>query len=73
MPEDINTDTLLTPAEAARFLDITPERLRYLRLHGRVNGTRMGYNITLYKISDLRKADVSEHARGRKYHDQLRA
>lgn len=66
MTENLNLNEFLTAKEAANFLDITPDRLRYLRRQGRVKGVRAGYNETLYLLSDLRKADTKERKKGRK-------
>ncbi len=70
MTDEINTETLLSPKEAANFLNISIQRLRYLRLHGRVKGIRAGYNETVYRLEDLRKADKKKRPRGRKRNDK---
>lgn len=56
----------LSAAEAAKFLNIKPERLRQLRLQGRVKGTRIGYNETVYTIAQLREADIEKKKPGKK-------
>ncbi len=67
--EDQDIKNFLTAKEAAAFLKITPERLRQLRLQGRVEGTRLGYNETVYTISQLRKANIEKRKPGPKSHD----
>ncbi len=63
---------LFTPKEAADFLsksanrEITIARLAQLRRAGKVKGTRLGYNGTIYKLEDLQNADVSLSRAGRK-------
>lgn len=66
MTENLNPDELLTAKQAANFLQVTTERLRYLRLQGRVKGVRIGYNETLYRLSDLRGVDTKRQKPGRK-------
>lgn len=73
MTEEIEGQDLLSPKEAANFLDIKLDRLRYLRNQGRVKGIRIGYNETVYRLADLRKADIKERPKGRKRNDQKRA
>lgn len=70
MTEKIDIDEALTPDEAAKFLGINTDRLRYLRRHGRVKGVSISYNVTLYRLSDLRGVDVSAQKRGRKSTDK---
>lgn len=64
--EKIGIDEALTPEEAAKFLNINVDRLRYLRNQGRIRGVKIGYNTTLYRLADLRQADIEERQRGRK-------
>ncbi len=64
--------TLFTPAEAAKKLselsgrEITIARLAQLRRAGKVKATRLGYNETVYRLEDLKNADVSLSRVGRK-------
>src|SRR6266702_3506821 len=64
--EDQDGKNYLTAKEAAAFLGIKPQRLRQLRLQGRVEGTRLGYNETVYTIAQLRRADISKKKPGKK-------
>ena len=64
--EEQEVRNYLTAKEAAQFLGIKPERLRQLRLQGRVQGTRLGYNETVYTIAQLRRADITKKKPGRK-------
>ena len=64
--ENDEVKNYLTAKEAAAFLGITPQRLRQLRLQCRVNGTRLGYNETVYTIAQLRKADITKRKPGKK-------
>jgi hypothetical protein len=64
--EETELRNYLTAKEAAKFLGISPERLRQLRLQGRVKGTRLGYNETVYTIAQLREADTTKKKPGRK-------
>ena len=63
---------LFTPAEAAKYLseragrEINVNRLGQLRRAGKVKGTQLGYNQTVYTLEDLNKADVSLSKAGRK-------
>lgn len=66
MTEKIEMDEALTPPEAAKFLGITQDRLRYLRRQGRIKGIKAGERFTLYRLSDLRQADIKERPKGRK-------
>ena len=66
MTEKISIDEALMPEEAAKFLGINTDRLRYLRRQGRIKGVKAGERITLYRLSDLRGVDVSAQKRGRK-------
>ncbi len=59
-------ENYMTPSEAAKFLGISTTRLRQLRSQGRVEGTRLGYNETVYTIAQLRKADTSKKKPGKK-------
>lgn len=73
MNDEIDTNELLSPKEAANFLGIKRDRLRYLRNQGRVKGIRAGYNETVYRLADLRNADTKERPKGRKRNDQKNA
>ena len=63
---------LYTPAEAASFLsevsgrEINVNRLGQLRRAGKIRATRLGYNETVYKLEDLKRADLSLGKAGRK-------
>lgn len=63
---------LYTPAEAAKYLseiagrEITVNRLAQLRRSGKVKATRLGYNEAVYKLKDLKRADLSLSKVGRK-------
>lgn len=59
---------LLTAGEAAKFLNIDPNRLRYLRNQGRVKSSLRIGNETYYTLDDLRSADIRVLKRGRKTH-----
>ncbi len=56
----------MTPKEAAAFLGISPERLRQLRQQGRVEGTKLNYNTTVYTVAQLRRADITKKKPGKK-------
>lgn len=70
MTEKIGMDEAFTPDEAAKFLGINTDRLRYLRRQGRIKGVKLSYNVTLYRLSELRNVDTSPHRRGRKFTDK---
>jgi excisionase family DNA binding protein len=62
-----NIEQALTPDEAAKFLNISVQKLARLRRQGKVQGTQVGNsNIYIYTISNLRKADLSKEKRGPK-------
>lgn len=69
---------LFTPAEAAKYLskkagrEINVNRLSQLRRAGKVSGTSIGYNQTIYTLEDLEKADVSVSKTGRKTNEERR-
>jgi excisionase family DNA binding protein len=57
----------LTPEEAAKFLDISIQKLARMRREGRVEATRVGKtNVYVYTVAALRKADLSLKKRGPK-------
>jgi hypothetical protein len=64
--EEQEVKSYLTAKEAASFLKIKPARLRQLRLQGRVKGTRLGYNETVYTVAQLRAADTEKMKPGRR-------
>lgn len=66
MTDELKQRDLLTAGEAAKFLHITPDRLRYLRNQGRVPFTLQIGNETFYSMDNLRKADIEVRKRGRK-------
>jgi hypothetical protein len=62
-----NVEQALTPEEAARFLNISVQKLARLRRQGKVQGTQIGKsNLYIYTVSNLRKADLSKEKRGPK-------
>jgi hypothetical protein len=71
MPIDVNGKKLYSPKEAAEKLSeragrtITEGDLRQLRLKGRIQGTRSGYNDTVYTDEQLAKADLERRKAGR--------
>ena len=71
MPVKVNGQTVYTPKEAAQKLSqragrtITEGDLRQLRLKGRVEGIRLGYNETVYTEEQLAKADLTRRKAGR--------
>lgn len=57
----------LTPEEAARFLNISVQKLARLRRQGKVQGAQVGKsNLYIYTVSNLRKANLSKEKRGPK-------
>lgn len=57
----------LMPVEAAKFLDISEQKLGRLRRAGRLHGKRVGTtNLFMYTITDLRNADLTPRKRGPK-------
>lgn len=69
MNEETNQEEFLTAGEAARVLKITPDKLRYLRLQGRVKPAAQFKYETLYRLADLRNVDLSKRKRGPKKTD----
>lgn len=69
---DLDLKNALFPDEAAKYLDIKPQKLNRLRRFGRVRGTQVGKtNLYTYTIEDLRNADLSEKKRGPKPHKNI--
>lgn len=66
MTEELKQDELLTAGEAAKFLDITPDQLRYLRIQGRVKPALTFKYETFYRVPDLRNADLKKRKKGPK-------
>ena len=57
----------MLPAEAAKYLKITPERLGRLRRAGKVKATKVqGTNLHTYTLADLRQANTEMGKRGPK-------
>ena len=71
MPMNLNGKKVYFPQEAAEILSrranrtITTDILRQLRQKGRVQGTRYGYNDTVYTDEQLAAADLEPHKAGR--------
>ena len=71
MPITINGRKVYPPKEAAAFLTtlagrrITVGDLRQLRLKGRIEGFKGGYNETVYTEEQLRSADLERKKAGR--------
>ncbi len=67
----INGRKVYPPKEAAQFLTqlagrtISVGDLRQLRLKGRIDGLKGGYNETVYTEEQLRAADLERHKAGR--------
>lgn len=58
-------ENVYSPAEAAELLGVNVERLRQMRLQGRIKGSLKG-NTTVYTLKQIKEADVSPWKRGRK-------
>lgn len=57
----------LVPKEAAKFLGISIYKLARLRREKRIHGEQVGTsNIYVYRLSDLRKVDLTPRTRGPK-------
>lgn len=66
MPEaDVNS--VFLPDEAAKYLDISTQRLARLRRQGKIHGTQVGKtNLYTYTIADLKQANLQLERRGPK-------
>jgi hypothetical protein len=71
MPIEVNGQKLYSPKEAAEKLSkragrtITEGDLRQLRHKGRIQGTRSGYNDTVYTDEQMEQADLERRKAGR--------
>jgi hypothetical protein len=71
LPIIIEGRKVYPPSEAAEILTqragrkITVGILRQLRNKGRIQGTRYGYNETVYTEEQLRQADLKQYKAGR--------
>lgn len=60
-------EKVMLPAEAAKFLNVSRERLGRLRRAGKVRATRVqGTNLHTYTLADLRQADTQKEKTGPK-------
>lgn len=63
----MDIEETLLPEEAAKYLGMSTQKLARYRREGRLIGKQVGTsNLYVYRISDLRQADLSAHKRGPK-------
>lgn len=69
MTNQDGNENVYSPAEAAELLGVNVERLRQMRLQGRIKGSLKG-NTTVYTLKQIKEADTSAWKRGRKPRSQ---
>jgi hypothetical protein len=61
-------DQVFLPQEAAKYLDISMQKLSRLRRQKKIHGTRVGEtNLYTYTPADLKRANLQKEKRGPKH------